>query len=137
MKKLLFVIMVTVFSAGVLHAQQPVVTTGKEAGWHKIGDAKVDFKTDKDRFIILGADRFKSVKVKAFDAPVKIEEMQIFYEGGGKESVPVAAELNPGEESKVIALKNNSAELKKVQFIYKTTSNAGAEKARIELWGMK
>ena len=41
------------------------------------------------------------------------------------------------EESKEIALKNNSAELKKVQFVYKTTSNTGAEKARIELWGMK
>ena len=137
MKKLLFVIMVTVFSAGVLHAQQPVVGTDKEAGWQKIGDAKVDFKTDKDKFIIVGADRFKSVKVKAFDAPVKIEEMQIFYEGGAKESVPVAAEIKPGEESKEIALKNNSAELKKVQFVYKTTSNTGAEKARIELWGMK
>ena len=137
MKKLLFVIMVTVFSAGVLHAQQPVVVTDKEAGWQKIGDAKVDFKTDTDKFIIVGADRFKSVKVKAFDAPVKIEEMQIFYEGGAKESVPVAAEIKPGEESKEIALKNNSAELKKVQFVYKTTSNTGAEKARIELWGMK
>jgi hypothetical protein len=137
MKKALFVIMVTVFSAGVLHAQQPVVVTDKEAGWHKIGDAKVDFKTDKDRFIIIGADRFKSVKVKAFDAAVKIEEMQIFYEGGAKESVPVAAELNPGDESKVIALKNHSAELKKVVFVYKTVSNASAEKARIELWGMK
>ena len=137
MKKALFVILVTVLSVSVLHAQQPVVVTDKEAGWHKIGDAKVDFKTDKDKFIIIGADRFKSVKVKAFDAPVRIEEMQIFYEGGAKESVPVAAELNPGDESKVIALKNNSAELKKVQFVYKTVSNASAEKARIELWGMK
>jgi hypothetical protein len=137
MKKVLFVLLASVFSVSLLHAQQPVVVTDKDAGWQKIGDAKVDFKTDKDKFIIIGADRFKSVKVKAFDAPVKIEEMQIFYEGGAKESVPVAAELNPGDESKVIALKNNSAELKKVQFVYKTTSNASAEKARIELWGMK
>lgn len=62
MKKVLFVIMVTVFSVGVLHAQQPVVTTDKEAGWHKIGDAKVDFKTDKDKFIpatiMLSVQRF-------------------------------------------------------------------------------
>lgn len=137
MKKALFVVLVTIFSVSVLHAQQPVVVTDKDAGWQKIGDAKVDFKTDKDKFIIIGADRFKSVKIKAFDAPVRIDEMQIQYEGGAKESVTVGTELNPGDESKVIALKNNSAELKKVVFVYKTTSNAGAEKARIELWGMK
>lgn len=137
MKKALFFILATVFSMSLLHAQQPVVITDKDAGWHKIGDAKVDFKTDKDKFIIIGADRFKSVKVKAFDAPVRIDEMQIQYEGGAKESVTVGTELNPGDESKVIPLKNNSAELKKVVFVYKTTSNAGAEKARVELWGMK
>lgn len=137
MKKALFFILATVFSMSLLHAQQPVVITDKDAGWHKIGDAKVDFKTDKDKFIIIGADRFKSVKVKAFDAPVRIDEMQIQYEGGAKESVTVETELNPGDESKVIPLKNNSAELKKVVFVYKTTSNAGAEKARVELWGMK
>lgn len=137
MKKALFFILATVFSMSLLHAQQPVVITDKDAGWHKIGDAKVDFKTDKDKFIIIGADRFKSVKVKAFDAPVRIDEMQIQYEGGAKESVTVGTELNPGDESKVIPLKNNSAELKKVVFVYKTTSNAGVEKARVELWGMK
>lgn len=137
MKKALFFILATVFSVSLLHAQQPVVVTDKDAGWQKIGDAKVDFKTDKDRFIIIGADRFKSVKIKAFDATVRIDEMQIHYEGGAKETVAVGTELNPGDESKVIALKNNSAELKKVVFVYKTTSNAGAEKARIELWGMK
>lgn len=136
MKKALFFILATVFSVSLLHAQQPVVVTDKDAGWQKIGDAKVDFKTDKDKFIIVGADRFKSVKIKAFDAPVRIDEMEIKYEGGAKESVTVGADLNPGDESKVIALKNNSAELKNVVFVYKTTSNA-AEKARIELWGMK
>jgi hypothetical protein len=137
MKKALLVMLATVFSMSVLHAQQPVVVTDKEAGWQKIGDAKVDFKSDQDKFIIVGADRFKSVKVKAFDAGVRIDEMQIHYEGGAKESVTVGADLNPGEESKEIALKNNSAELKRVVFVYKTIANSGAEKGRIELWGMK
>ena len=137
MKKVLFVIMASVFSVSLLHAQQPVIVTDKDAGWHKIGDAKVDFKTDKDKFIIIGADRFKSVKVKAYDAPVRIDEMQIFYEGGAKESLIVGTELNPGDESKVLALKNHSAEIKRVVFVYKTISNSGAEKSRIELWGMK
>ena len=108
-----------------------------KAGWHKIGNANVDFKTDKDRFIILGADRFKALQVKVADAPVHISDMQVYYEGGGKEDVALRFDLKEGGESKVIDLKNNSAELKKVEFVYHTVPNAKADKAHLELWGLK
>jgi len=137
MKKALFGLVLTVFSVSLLHAQQPVVVTKKEAGWHKIGDARVDFKSDKDKFIIIGADRFKAVKIKVMDAPVRIDDLQIAYEGGDKESVTVASALKPGDESKVIELKNHSAELKNVTFVYHTIGNSGTEKAKVELWGLK
>ena len=137
MKKALFFILATVFSVSLLHAQQPVIVTSKAAGWHKIGDAKVDFKSDKDKFIIIGADRFKSVKVKVMDAPVRIDNMQIQYEGGTKENVTIKRALKPGDESRVIALKNHSAELRNVTFVYHTIPNSGSDKATIELWGMK
>jgi hypothetical protein len=137
MKKTLFVLLATVFSVSLLHAQQPVVVTNKGAGWHKIGDAKVDFKSDKDKFIIMGADRFKSVKIKVMDAPVRIEDMEIQYEGGRKESVSFRTALKPGHESRVIPLKNHSSELRNVSFVYHTIPNSGADKATIELWGKK
>lgn len=137
MKKSLFILMALFFTAVVTHAQKPEVITTKKAGWHKIGDANVDFKSDKDQFIVLGNDRFKSIQVKVKDAPVHIDDMQIFYEGGAKENISIGADLNPGEESKVIELKNNSAELKKVVFVYHTVSNSNVEKSKIELWGLK
>lgn len=137
MKKTLFVLLATVFSVSLLHAQQPAVVTKRGAGWHKIGDAKVDFKSDRDKFIVIGADRFKSVKIKVIDAPVRIENMEIQYEGGRKENVYFRTALKPGRESKVIALKNHSAELKNVTFVYHTIPNSGADRATIELWGRK
>jgi len=137
MKKVLFILLAAVFSASALHAQKPEVVTKKEPGWHKIGDAKVDFKSDKDQFVILGRDRFKSLRFKVTDAPVRIDDVQIFYEGGGKENISVKADLNPGTESEVINLKNGSAELKKVVFVYKTLANSNVDKAEIELWGLK
>jgi hypothetical protein len=85
----------------------------------------------------LGADRFKSIRVKVKDAPVHIQDMQIYYEGGSKEDVALHSDLNPGSESRVIDLKNNSAELKKVIFVYKTIANSKADRAEIELWGFK
>ena len=137
MKKVLFILLAAVFSASALHAQKPEVITKNEPGWHKIGDAKVDFKSDKDQFVILGRDRFKAVRFKVADAPVHIDDVQIFYEGGKKENVAVGADLNPGTESAVFELKNGSAELKKVVFVYRTLANSNVEKAQVELWGLK
>jgi hypothetical protein len=137
MKKVFFILLATVFSASVLHAQKPEIVTKKEPGWHKIGDAKVDFKSDKDQFVIVGRDRFKAILFKVADAPVHIDDVQIFYEGGAKENVSVGADLNPGTESNIIPLKNGSAELKKVVFVYKTLANSGVDKAEVELWGKK
>ena len=137
MKKLFFIFFSAVITAGVLQAQQPEVVTGNKPGWRKIGDSKVDFKSDKDQFLIIGADRFKSVQVKVFDAPVHIEKMEIEYDGGTKEEVALASDLKPGSESNVIELKNNSAELKKVTFVYRTVPNTTGDKAKLELWGLK
>ena len=85
----------------------------------------------------MGKDRFKSIQVKVVDAPVHIDDMQVYYEGGSKEDVSLSSDFKPGSESRVIDLKNGSAELKKVVFIYKTVPNAAADKAHIELWGLK
>ena len=137
MKKILFIVSAAILSVSALHAQKPEVILKNKAGWHKIGDANVDFKTDKDAFKILGADRFKSLRVKVADAPVHIDDMQIYYEGGGKEDVALKSDLKEGGQSRVIALKNNSAELNKVEFVYHTVPNAKVDKAHIELWGLK
>jgi len=137
MKKMLLVTFSLMLIVNILHAQKPEVITNKKPGWHKIGDANVDFKSDKDKFIILGADRFKALQVKVTDAPVHMESMQIEYEGGQKEDVPLRENYKTGMKSRVINLKNNSAELKNVTFVYHTVPNSKNTKAHIELWGLK
>ena len=139
MKKSIVVLLTLFFSVGVttMYAQKPEVVTTKKEGWHKIGDARVDFKSDKDQFLVLGNDRFKSIQIKVKDAAVRIDDLQIHYEGGGKEDVTVGTDVQAGSETKVINLKNNSAELKKVVFIYHTVPNSHADKALVELWGLK
>lgn len=137
MKKTILILFATVLISSVLRAQKPEVVTSNKAGWRKIGDANVNFKTDKDEFIVLGKDRFKSIQLKVTDAPVHVEDLQVYYEGGGKESVTVNQDFSAGSESKVFNLKNNSAEINKVVFIYRTKPNVKVDKAHIELWGLK
>jgi hypothetical protein len=137
MKRIILFLLSTFLTVGVLQAQKPEVITKNKAGWHKIGDAKVDFKTDKDKFILIGKDRFKSLRVKAKDAPVLIESMLVEYEGGVKEDISLISELFKDSDSGIIELKNSNAEIKNVTFIYRTVPNSGSTKAEIELWGLK
>jgi hypothetical protein len=137
MKRMILFLMTTFLTVSVLQAQKPEVITKNKAGWNKIGDAKVDFKSDKDKFILIGKDMFKSLQIKVKDAPVHIESMQVEYEGGVKEDISLASEFKSNSESRVIELKNSYSEIKNVTFVYHTVPGSGTSKAEIELWGMK
>ena len=137
MKKLLFLLLPTIFTVSILQAQKPEVITKKKAGWHKIGDASVDFKSDKDKFILIGADKFKSLQLKVLDAPVHIEEMQVEFKGDIKENIEIKSEYKTGEKSRVIDLKNKNLKIKNVSFVYHTVPGSTDKKAEIELWGLK
>jgi dipeptidyl aminopeptidase/acylaminoacyl peptidase len=129
--------MTTFLTFTALHAQKPEVITKNKPGWNKIGDAKVDFSTDKDKFVLLGKDQFKALKIKAKDAPVHIENMQVQYEGGVTEDISLASELKTGAESREIDLKNKDKEIKNVTFVYRTVTGSGTKKSEVELWGLK
>ncbi|MBC7848866.1 MAG: hypothetical protein H7Y31_03980 [Chitinophagaceae bacterium] len=138
MKKILFVLAISFFAVGVAHAQKPEVVINNKDGWQKIGEAKVDFKTEKDQFIIMGADKFKSIQIRVKDAPIHLEDLKIEYDGGtADQSVALRTNFAAGSKSKIIDLKDHTKGLKKVSFVYRTVQNSADEKAEIELWGLK
>lgn len=137
MKKIILFVFSALFVGNALQAQKPEVITKNKTGWHKIGDAKVDFKNDNDKFILTGKDNFKSLQVKAKDAPVIIENITVEYDGNVKEELTPDPELKTGAESKIFALQHSNTEIKNVTFIYRTAPNSGTTKAQIELWGLK
>lgn len=120
-----------------IYAQKPAVVTSEKPGWHKIGEVTANFKVDKDAIVVLGADRFKAIKLKATDAPIHIFDLEVYYESGDKEDIQVRQEMKAGEETRNIDLKGYSKELKKVVLVYKTVPNMKEDKAHIELYGLK
>ena len=66
MKKILFVLLMCAPAfMFVAHAQKPAVMMNDKAGWHKIGEVTADLKAEKDELVVLGADRFRSIKIKS------------------------------------------------------------------------
>ena len=140
MKKLFVVFAVLLLAAkiDVMFAQDPGIVTSSKPGWHKIGETNANFKTENESIIVLGADKFKAIKLKITEAPVNIQSLQVFYESGEVEEITVKNEIPAGGETREIDLKNGvTKELKKVVFTYKTLPNRQDEKAHIELYGLK
>jgi hypothetical protein len=140
MKKLFVVLLVLLAAVKVnaVFAQDPGIVTSSKPGWHKIGETTASFKSENESIIVLGADKFKAIKLKVTEAPVNIQSLQVFYESGEVEEINVRNEIQAGGETREIDLKNGmSKELKKVVFVYKTLPNRQDEKAHVELYGLK
>ncbi len=119
------------------YAQKPAVVISDKPGWHKIGEITADFDMDTESISVLGADEFTAIKLKATDAPINIERLQVFYESGDMEEINVRSQINENAETSVINLKHPEGDIKKVTFTYKTAPNSKDEKAEIELYGLK
>lgn len=116
-------------------AQKPGVVVSKKEGWHKIGEVKANFKMEKESIVVIGADKFKAVKLMVKEAPINILAMQVFYEGGTSDEIKVENEVKAGETTKDFNVKEIA--IKKVSFTYKTQPNSKHDRAHVELWGLK
>ena len=136
MKKLIIVLFALLFvQVNTIIAQKPGVVVSKKEGWHKIGEVKASFKMENESIVVMGADKFKAVKLMVKEAPINILTMQVFYEGGTSDEIKVNHDLKMGETTKEFPVKEMS--IKKVSFTYKTEPNSKHDKAHVELWGLK
>ena len=139
MKKVLTIILLAIAgSYGVASAQQTTVISNDTTGWYKIGEAKVDFKRDRDEIVVLGADKFKSIKLVVVNSAIDLKDLEIHYETGNKQDVNINKALKAADESGVIDLENGGQRsIKKIVFVYKAEENSMGENAFIQVWGFK
>ena len=136
MKKIaVFILLAMAFAYGPANAQAVVVSD--KTGWHKIGSRTIDFKNDKDEITVIGADKFSSIKFKVNDAPLNLQNVEVYYETGDKQDIAVNSPIGPTMESKSYDLNGGERSLKKIAFDYNTLPNIKEEKAEIEVWGLK
>ena len=127
----------TVGMTSISMAQKPELMISDKSGWHKIASTTVSFKKDKEELLVLGADRFASIKFKVTGAPIEITSLEVYFVSGDKQDIIVNNTVELAGESKLIALNGGERSLKKIIFVYKTLPNHQDEKAVVELWGLK
>lgn len=137
MKKIFLVLMLAV--SAVAWAQKPKVVTTDKPGWTKIAETTVDFKTETDELLVIGNNRFDSLKFTVEDASISLVSFDIYFDKGGQQSVSVSQEIKSAGESQVVKLTGDTErKVTKVVFRYKTVGTAGSDKkATVKLWGLK
>ena len=138
MKKVLMITLLAISgSYGIAFAQKPEVIVSDKTGWHKIGETTVDFAKDRDEILVMGADKFASIKFKVTDAAIDLINLEVYYESGDKQDVKVNMPIKFAGESRTIDLNGGERSLKKIVFVYKTLANSKDKKAHVEIWGLK
>ena len=105
--------------------------------WQVLGRATVDEGGDKDEFKIEGADRFRKLRVSAQGGDINMKDMDVEYDGGGKQDIDIRSTIRAGQSSRPLDLDNNGKGIKKVKFNYESDKNRKGTKTVVILEGQK
>jgi len=139
MKKIVIVMALAILgcSNAIVAQKKTDVVISDKKGWHKIGETTVDFKKEREEVMVMGANRFASIKFKVADAPIDITSAEIYYESGDNQIVNLNCSVKAPGESSEVNLNGGERTLKKIVFVYKTPPNYKDKKSHVEIWGLK
>lgn len=102
--------------------------------WHFIGDKWAAFGPDRDVLRVGGNDAYRQIKIRVTNGPLRIEDMDIYFENGEKMNVVLKNIFRAGQESRVIDLPGGIRKLDRIEFLYSTIGRARG-RARVAVWG--
>lgn len=142
MKRMLMSFLIAVGVLSLTYGQQSA--QAKDADWVKIGQTTVNlsedygiFDWDRDREETISAnDKYSAIKFKAKDAKVNLSNVEVQYDNGKKENLKLESAIDANTESKQMKL-DTREDLDQVTFNFIKDESARADKAVIEVWGLK
>ena len=140
MNKTIF-LLITAMVLGIgLPAQEVVASkSGAPGTWQELGTITVKSELNHDDVVLAGFSEYRSIKLKAIDAPVKIVNMAVIYADGKVTQKQVKFDLPAGGESRVIDLKGGrtTKKIRRVTIWYQNEPNVPLGHAKVTLFGMK
>ncbi|MES1197668.1 MAG: hypothetical protein ABUL41_00130 [Chitinophagaceae bacterium] len=103
--------------------------------WEKLGQRKVNFRSDRDEISGRWDGWFKAIQIKVREGTINMQKMVVHYRNGQTEDIPLKNNFSDGGESRIIDLPGKSRLIDKVVFWYESTSSSDGNKPIVELWG--
>ncbi len=104
--------------------------------WRFIGDKWAAFGHDRDVLRVGGNDAYRQIKIRVTDGPLRIDDMDVYFENGEKMNVVLKHAFRAGKESRVIDLPGGVRRLDRIEFLYSTIGRAHG-RARVAVWGRR
>jgi hypothetical protein len=99
-------------SAGAQHGP------GWFQGWRVIGQKVVNGGSDTDNIYTPGAVRYRQLRVCAFNAPLGMRDMDVYFANGGHQDVATRDILRPGTCTRVIDLNGHARDIARIRLKY-------------------
>lgn len=106
------------------------------AKWKIIGQKEAAYGVDRDVLYVKGNNIYTALKLKVVDAGLNMIDMDVYFENGQKDHVPLQKNFHAGEESRVIDLPGNARRIDKITFLY-DTKGIRKGKANIIVFGRR
>jgi hypothetical protein len=101
----------------------------------KIGQRKVNFKSDRDEISGWGDGYFKAIRIKVTGGSINMKRMVVHFGNGEEHEVELKQNFADGDQSRVIEIPGKRRFINKVVFWYEATSSSEGNKPVVELWG--
>jgi len=105
--------------------------------WEKLGERKVQFKSEKDVIKCSSKKSYTKLKIKVGEAPIEFDEVVVKYENGNSQEIRLRSEIPAGGESRVIDLPGNKRIVNEIIFKYRSKKGHKGGKATVEVWGRR
>ena len=113
----------------------PLKNEAMAQNWDKLGQRKVNFKTDRDVISGWRDGFYRALKLKVTRGTVNMQKMEVHFRNGETKEIELRQNFTDGSESRVIDLPGARRLIEKVVFWYEATSSTKGNKPIVELWG--
>ena len=88
------------------------------AQWRVIGYKVVNGGTDTDYIYTPGRQRYRQLRLCAYNSPIRMRDFDVYFANGSKQDVKTRERLGPGTCTRVIDLKGNARDVTRVRLKY-------------------
>ena len=117
-----------------LFATSALSYTANARRWEKLGERKVNFKSDRDNISGIGEGLFSALKLKVTGGSTTMAKMIVHFRNGESHEVGLKQNFADGNESRVINIPGRLRLIEKVVFWYEAVSATEGNKPVVELW---
>ena len=110
-------------------------TAGPAFAWDQIGVRDVRDRTDRDTIYLNGHRQFERIKLCVSRNPVHFIDLDVRFNNGGHQDVPVRYRVNAGQCTRVIDLVGNDRDIRSISMLYEETSWRRGAHATVRVYG--